>query len=149
MSKNTLIIAAIILLAASGLGWFLASQPPTPATEIVARRGLHWHYELAIFINGQKQRIPAGVGLNPLEQPVHTHETDGVIHLEFPGLVTKKDVRLGKFFAVWGKKFSQDCIFEYCTDSGKKVKLLVNGQENPAFENYEVKDGDQVEIRYE
>lgn len=145
-------IWVLIIIGAAGLIWFALKNSGGEKTineDIITRQGLHWHYDLAIFIKGEKQEIPADIGIGFVHQPTHTHDTTGQIHLEFSGLVKKDDIKLGKFFEVWGKQFNPDCIFDKCGGSDGKVKLLVNDEENNKFENYTVKDGDDIEIRFE
>ncbi len=114
----------------------------------VPRGPIHWHPELTIKINGQIQTIPADIGLSPsFHQPVHTHEVDGVIHLENNN-PTESNMKLGFFFQIWAKKFNKDCIFSYCNDDKNSVKMFVNGQPNTDFENYFMKDKDKIEIEY-
>jgi hypothetical protein len=121
-------------------------------SEIVSKTGLHWHPKLSIYINGQKQELTEAIGLGAVHQPLHTHEEDykdGVIHMEMQGVVTKDDTKLGNFFRIWGKEFSSTQIFEHTNGDGKTVKMTVNGQENTDYENYKMRDGDIIEIRYE
>lgn len=125
------------------------SAPSVQGEQTVATSGLHWHAKLSIYIKGEKQEIPEGIGLKPIEQPVHTHDNTGTIHLEFPGLVKKDDLKLGQFFKIWGKEFNSNCIFDKCNGPEGKVKFFINGQENQEFENYSMRDADQIEIRYE
>lgn len=121
------------------LGGIVWVAKPSRADQIVSRGGLHWHAQLAIYIKGEKQEIPAGIGIGAVEQPIHTHDTSGVIHMEFGGLVYKDDLKLGQFFKIWGKQFN----------SMGKVEMFINGEPNQEFENYQMKDGDKIEIRYE
>lgn len=107
---------------------------------------IHWHPRLTIKIDGETYSIPANIGISGAHMPIHTHETDGTLHME-NNRPTKKTVTLGYFFQVWGNKFSKDCIFDYCTDKGE-LKMLVNGRENSEFENYFMQDGDQIRIEY-
>lgn len=145
------VVGIFVVAALGGLIWKTSnsSSPSLTENEVISRRGIHWHSELKIFINGQDQEIPAGVGLGVTHQPIHTHETDRIIHMEFDGLVLKKDTRVGQFFDIWEKKFSKDCIFEFCNGDNGNVKMTVNGQSNNDFENYLMKDGDKIEIRFE
>ncbi|MDP3998652.1 MAG: hypothetical protein Q8P89_03485 [bacterium] len=143
------IILATTLILVGAVFLFSGPQESIPEEQIVTRSGLHWHPKLEIFIKGQKQDIPGSIGLTPVERPIHTHEADGVIHLEFPGLVKKDDLKLGQFFKIWGKEFNSNCIFDKCNGEEGKVKMTVNGQENQEFENYSMRDADQIEIRYE
>lgn len=82
------------------LTWLVATRPAPPASEIISRRGLHWHAKLLIDINGQKQVIPANIGIGVSHNPIHTHSADGVIHMEMPRLVRQDDLRLSQFFNV-------------------------------------------------
>ena len=108
---------------------------------------IHWHPHLTIKIDGVTIPIPKDVGItSSAHYPMHTHETDGTIHME-NNRPTKKTVVLGYFFEVWEKKFSKDCLFQYCTDKGE-LKMYVNGKENLEFGNYFMKDGDNILIEY-
>ena len=79
----------------------------------------HIHAHLAVFKNGQAYTLPAGVGIpgshavNTNQGPIasggsciywlHTHTTDGVIHIESP---SKKIYTLGNFFDEWHQPLS-------------------------------------------
>jgi hypothetical protein len=81
----------------------------------------HIHAHLTIFVGGKAFQVPYGIGIGPplggVETPVgafvetgscfmwlHTHVSDGVIHIEAPKPQT---FTLGQFFAVWGQKLSR------------------------------------------
>ena len=150
MSTETKVFGAIILVGAV----FLLSREETsvPEGEIVSRRAVHWHPRLTIYIKGEKQEIPADLGLGPVHAEIHTHKednSDGVVHLEMKGVVTKNETRLARFFQLWGKELSPNCIFDKCNGAEGTVKMIVSGQENKEFENYLMKDGDIIEIHYE
>jgi len=124
-----------------GLAWIVASAPKTPEGDIVSRRGLHWHPEISIYVKGVKQEMPASLGIiGSSMEPVHTHEPDGVIHLEFQGLVKKRDITLDQFFKSWGKDINS---------FGANLKMTVNGRENTELGNYLMQDKDKIELRYE
>ena len=138
-------IAAIIAAAGGAIGilvWFIVSRPQIPASEIIARGGMHWHSQLTIYVKGVKQEIPADIGIGAIPQPIHTHEDSdqGVIHMEFQGFVQKKDIALGQFFKNWGKDIRS---------FGTNMKMVVNGAENAEYENYAMRDNDKIELRYE
>ena len=121
-------------------------------SEIVARNGMHWHPRLSIYIKGEKQPFTNGIGLNgAVHNPIHTHEdaNKDIIHMEFGGIVTKEDTKLGNFFKIWGKEFNSTQIFDRRNGEEGTVKMTVNGKENTEFENYKMRDGDQIEIKYE
>lgn len=156
---------AVGILVVGGLGtliWYSSSRATVPEGEIVSRKGAHWHPELKILIKGEEVKIPANIGIGmqyagyPRFDPMmgmtdmHTHDDSGTLHWEvMKGPVTKEDVRLGTFFAVWGKKFDSSCIFDKCNGPEGAVKMFVNGKPNTEFQNYLVKDKDKIEIRYE
>lgn len=145
-------IAVIVLLVGGSVGWlawYIANQPKTPEGEIISQSGIHWHPQLTISAKGKTQEIPANLGLGAIHQPIHTHDSSGVLHLEIQGLVRKDDTKLGRFFKIWGKQFTSNCILDFCNNESGTVKMFVNNEENTEFENYPMKDGDKIEIRYE
>jgi hypothetical protein len=61
----------------------------------------HIHAHLSVYVNGAPRVIPAGIGIEPgAIYPLHTHFTDGVIHIESP---VPRVYTLGEFFDVWGQ----------------------------------------------
>lgn len=128
---KTVLIFGIIILAIGV--WFFLSKSSLPESDIISRNGIHWHAHLTIKISGQDQKIPSDIGLGITHQPLHTHEEDGVIHMEFAGLVKKDDIKIGRFFQIWGKDFPRG-------------KMLVNGKESGELENYIMRDKDEIEI---
>ena len=150
--KNFLLIAVTVLIVVGGVfgvGLFLATRPSPSEAEIIPGQGIHWHTELSITILGQKQVIPDNVGSGIIHQPIHTHEEDNIIHLEFDGSVRKDDIRLGRFFEIWNRQFNQDCIFTSCNGAEGTVKMFVNGEPNFEFENYAMRDEDKIAIIFE
>jgi hypothetical protein len=97
----------------------------------------HIHAHLAVFKNGQPYTLPAGVGIpgsqaEPTNQgPIasggsciywlHTHTTDGVIHIESP---SKAIYTLGNFFDEWHQPLTGSTVASL---SGK-VTAFVNGK---------------------
>ena len=142
---KTILIFIVIVIGIAV--WFFISQFSNSEAGIIARNGLHWHADLSISILGEPQEIPAGIGLEKLpHKPIHTHDRDGVIHMEYSGLVKKSDLRLGNFFEIWGKTFNQDCIFDKCSGPENQLTMLVNGKKNYEFESYNMRDGDKIEV---
>lgn len=119
--------------------------------EVLSRTGLHTHPKLEIIVDGEAVSVPGdiGVGAEYLGTPtydkgmrmtaMHTHDQDGTIHLEFPKLVKKEDLKLSNFFAIWGKEFMS---------FGTSVTMTVNGVENNEFGDYEMKDEDLIVLNY-
>lgn len=106
---------------------------------------LHNHAILNIIIDGEKQIIPGNIGILPgIMRPVHTHGLDNELHLEGP---CQRDFTLHDFFAIWGRQFNSQCIFDKCTGEGT-LSMKVNGEDNKEFENYIIKDDDDIVIEY-
>ena len=109
---------------------------------------IHWHPFLTVNINGQQVPIPVGLGANT-HLPIHTHgDVDqGKLHMENENPTTETTT-LGYFFhTTWGQTFNAECIFEYCTYEGT-LRMYVNGEENFEFDNYSMRDKDQIVIEY-
>lgn len=139
--KTSYIIIGLVVLIVGlfGLSKFLQSSDPN----IVSQGGVHWHPELAIYVRDEKQEIPANIGIGAVHQTMHTHSEDaskGVIHIESQSSVRNEDVRLGRFFEIWGKDMQS---------FGTNMKMTVNGKENTEFGDYILKANDKVELRYE
>lgn len=132
-------IAILVLIVWSvRLKSSISKNPDTLATN-----GLHWHSNLEIYVKGEKVNIPANIGLVRVHNPMHTHDEDapqGIIHMEFGGVVRRNDTKLDQFFKIWNKDIGS---------FGQNMKMTVNGIDNLEFGNYEMKDGDKIELRYE
>ena len=121
---------------ASGTGAF-----PYPCNNETNGLALHIHPWLRIVIEGQNVTIPADIGLvNGCEEPTHTHDTSGIIHVESPDATGQ--YTLGGFFQVWSATyasitingtnhpivFNSTDILGFRADSTHKIVLLVDGK---------------------
>lgn len=153
MSKNNSVFMwIVVILAVVASITYLSSREDTSptttaddsyASEMISRNGLHWHPELAIYVQGEKIEIPANIGLIGTHNPIHTHDEDseqGIIHMEFPALVRGSNTALDNFFKAWKKDINS---------FGSNMSMTVNGVENTEFGDYYMKDGDTIELRYE
>ena len=145
--KRVLVVVAIAGVV-GWLGWKIASRPEVAEADILSRNGLHWHADFNIFIKGEQREIPGNIGLVGGHQSMHTHEPN-VIHIEAEGVVTKEMTTLGRFFSIWGKQFTDQCLFEFCTGADGTLRMTVNGEPNQEFGRYHIQDGDKFELRYE
>jgi hypothetical protein len=104
---------------------------------------VHIHVHLAIFVNGEQQQIPFGVGIaqpwqvsDSAEGPfvtdgacfywLHTHTADGIVHIESP---VRRRFTLGDFFAVWQMALNDSQV----GPAQGKVISYVNGQISTAL----------------
>jgi hypothetical protein len=69
--------------------------------------GYHIHSHLAIYVNGELQRIPANLGIGGPQAArpgcmyaIHTHLAAGTLHVEWP---EPRRFTLGEFFTLWGQ----------------------------------------------
>lgn len=107
----------------------------------------HIHPHLEITILGQKQVIPANIGItNGCMKSIHTHDDSGKIHVESP---EKRDFTLDDFFWVWQKTFSKEQILDSKADATHVIKETINGQEVQDYQNTILRDQDQIVISYE
>src|SRR6267378_2408477 len=93
----------------------------------------HAHAHLAISINGAPQAIPGDVGRSGgCLRPLHTHATDGVIHIE-PD--SDRTFKLGDFFLVWNQPFNATQFMSQKYSAGQ-LTMTVNGVSEPSLQNY-------------
>ncbi|MBI2141294.1 hypothetical protein HYU16_02615 [Candidatus Woesearchaeota archaeon] len=113
----------------------------------IPKGAIHWHPHVTILIKGKAVTIPTNLGLEgSVHKPVHTHATDNILHWEVQA-PTVKNMQLGYFFSdVWKKKFSSECILDYCNGPDGTVKMFVNDVENTEFNHYMPRDGDEINI---
>ena len=146
--KNIFIVGVILIVFLLGASWWSKSQQ-SKDPDILTTNGLHWHPTLEIIVKGEKQVIPANIGMGPKYSslpmgmsPIHTHDdiSQDIIHMEFPGVVRREDTRLGKLFENWGKDIKS---------FGENYMMTVNGEPNTDIENYEMKDRDKIIINYQ
>ena len=97
----------------------------------------HIHTHLAIFVDGQPQTVPYGIGIpspqvdNSGSEPfvvggscfywLHSHTEDGVIHVESP---VQRTFTLGDYFDIWSQPLSPSRVG---SDTGPVIAYL-NGQ---------------------
>jgi hypothetical protein len=120
----------------------------------------HVHTHLTIFVNGKARVIPYGIGIpgaEPVATPkgafvetgscfywLHTHQEDGIIHIESPS--TSETFTLGQFFAEWGQPLSKTQIGPakgkltvFFTAPGKKVGIYKgNPADLPLGSHYQI-----------
>jgi hypothetical protein len=92
---------------------------------------VHYHAHLSIIVNGNETTLPAGVGIDTTTQCLywmHTHATDGVIHIEAPKASATRKFTLGDIFDIWGKPLSSNQIGATVLTKGQKLVMYVDGK---------------------
>lgn len=142
------IAAGILIIGGLGFGIFkffttapeggnASADPLKTCVNHGGGAGMHIHLRLSIKVNGVEQDISKDIGISTFcMKPIHTHDSSGTIHIEFP---RQHDFKLADFFAVWDRPFPRSDSF----------LMTVNGATNTEFANHILKDGEQIEISYE
>jgi hypothetical protein len=117
----------------------LLTQPQQTAEYVVAA-GLpcseemlqvHYHAHLDINVDGHAVVVPQYLGyVAEGDQiaglaPLHTHDNEGIIHVENSVPAT---FYLGQLFIEWGVKFTPKCLGPFCSGKGKELAVFVNGK---------------------
>ncbi len=146
--KNALWWAIPLILFIVIVGWVL-TLPKKSNVDIISNNGIHWHANVSIKIKGENIEIPDRIGIGAVHNPMHTHDSDGEIHMEYNRAVRESDTTLSRFFDVWGKDFSSSGIMGRQSGVDGTLKMFVNGKENIEFDKYKMKDGDKIDIIFE
>ena len=145
MKKKHMIKGLIWALGISAVvfGLFMwSARLQQVGSKVVATRGIHWHPQIHIFVDGQEHALPQGIGLVGVESPIHTHEdaNKGIIHMEFRGRVTNNMVVLNAFFRTWNKDIH--------TAFGNLYKMTVNGKDSTEYGNHSMRDKEVINLYY-
>ena len=160
MKIKPIYIVIFLVILVFGSFFLLFRNSSSQNVNGIPQQPIHWHPKLKIIINGEKQLIPVGIGINIGKSmdyeisgmrmsPTHTHESDGTIHLENNRPWQKPEtLTLGYFFKVWDKNFNSSCIFEYCNNENGTLTMTINGKPNYEFDKYVMHDKDKIVIEY-
>jgi len=90
----------------------------------------HIHQHIDTYVNGRHVALPAGIGIygNSFITEIHTHQPDGVIHVES---AQNRPYTLGQLFGEWSVRLNAGCLGRYCG----RLHWWVNGKPqtgNPA-----------------
>jgi hypothetical protein len=126
--------AAVLIIAAA-----LASRGGTSADATIdgipcqsnEQLAVHYHAHLSILVGGNQALLPAGIGIDNTTQCLywlHTHQSDGVVHIEAPRSSASRKFTLGDFFDVWKKRLDSTHIGDTTLGSGQKLLMFVDGK---------------------
>jgi hypothetical protein len=152
--KYIMIIVPIVLaVAAAGAAGAVLYKPQQAAaiSGVECNRGefdnYHVHSHIDVFIDSQKQQVPASIGI--LSSPscfywLHTHDSDGVIHVEAP---QTKTFTLGQFLDIWKQTKDTNGMFD--SVSSKSVIAYVNGtQFQGNYRDIQLESRKQIVLAY-
>ena len=160
----SILLLVVWIAAISGGVYFLTRSRNSgflfPCLNPEPLRVFHIHPWLRIWINNVNVTIPAAVGIrnpvftngiagggpNSCFEPLHTHDSSGVIHLASPDNTTQ--YTLGNFFAIWSETYGtasingskQPIVFDrteilgYRIGGGHTLSLLID-EGLPTYQN--------------
>lgn len=88
----------------------------------------HVHIDLQLYDRGRAVTVPANIGIPQGAEClywVHTHATDGIIHIESP---VKRPFDLGEFFDIWGPDLSWSKAGSLSAPHGGQLSIWVDGK---------------------
>lgn len=140
-------IGAGVLIA---IIYFAVTAPRVAGGDLISATGIHYHPKLSITISGTPIQIENGIGLGAVHKPIHTHdEADGTLHLEFEGAVKKVDTRLGIFFDIWGKEWTEANFMGNPIGGTNTLTMKVDGKISTEYRDLLMKDGQKIELIYQ
>lgn len=141
---------SVVVVAAVTLAYFAVTAPRVGGTELVSDKGIHYHPDLTIIVDGVPVTIESGVGLGSVHKPIHTHdEGDGTLHLEFEGIVKKSDTRLGIFFDTWNKEWTAASFLGNPIDATHTLTMKVDGEVSTEYRELLMQDKQKIELIYQ
>jgi cyclophilin family peptidyl-prolyl cis-trans isomerase len=128
----------------------------------------HIHADLSIYVNGLKEEIPSGVGVDTggIISFSHTHSDDEQLHMHPVDIAGDSALEnppdfltVGDFFETWrtnagtpGNRadalFDETRIFNNVVDDTHALRMYVNGFQVSSYEDYTIHDQDQIVIAY-
>ena len=106
----------------------------------------HIHAHLDMIVDNKFVTIPAGIGIKPNEclYWLHTHTSDGIIHIESP---QQQTFTLEQFIKVWDNTPGISPSFIALTHDDKNLKIFVNGKQvNDTFDKIKLSAHDEIVI---
>lgn len=105
--------------------------------ECLTSEEFHLHPHLTIKINGEEEPLPANIGIyEGCTQELHTHEPDGVIHVESD---IDKGYTFQNFLNVWGLSLEQE---------GYITRLTVDGVYNNNDTNFKLAEPQEILLEF-
>jgi hypothetical protein len=130
-----LLVGAVVLIVVASLNGSKNSPSGQPVDSIQCQSNeqlaVHYHAHLSILIDGNETTLPAGVGIDQTDQCLywmHTHQADGVIHIEAPKSAATRKFTLGNIFDIWHKPLDSTHVGDTTLTSSQKLVIYVDGK---------------------
>jgi hypothetical protein len=111
----------------------------------------HAHAALQVYVDGQQVPVPASIGAEVGPSggsrfpSLHTHEANGVIHIESS---ERYPFTLGQLFTIWGLKFTDTQLGGYVAGNGNMLSVYANGKPVPNPVAYMMNRHDDIVVGY-
>jgi hypothetical protein len=135
-----IVVGALLLVGMVVVIYFYAKTPASSTTDPTIngipcqtneQLAVHYHAHLSIIVGGNETTLPAGVGIDQTTQCLywlHTHATDGVIHIEAPKTSAARKFTLGDVFDIWGKPLNSTQVGAAKLTKDQKLVMYVDGK---------------------
>lgn len=147
--RTIISIVIAVALIAIVVGAVIALRPPpnvVPLPDylghcVVGNLVYHSHPNVTITINGANVPLANNTYDQSCQQPLHTHDATGVIHVETDD---NRNYTLNDWFLLWGHSannlyytyFNSSQIFSYKVTSGHHLTMTVDGLNDTSFQNH-------------
>jgi hypothetical protein len=143
----TSISIAVILIAIVVAAVIFLRPAPNPVqlpeylSHCVIGGVYHSHPNLTLTINGANVPVPLNTYNSSCQQPIHTHNEPGVLHIETD---QDRNYTLHDWFMLWGYSasnpdntiFNSNQIFTNKVDATHHLTMTVNGLNDPSYQNH-------------
>jgi len=143
----TSISIAVILIAIITAAVIFLRPPPSAVplpdylSHCVLGQLYHSHPNLTITINGANVPFPFNTFDASCQQPIHTHNEPGILHIETD---QNRDYTLSDWFLLWGHYlnnanyaiFNSNQIFTNKVDATHHITMTINGVNDASFQNH-------------
>jgi hypothetical protein len=105
----------------------------------------HIHAYMGVFVDGEPEVVPAGIGIDNGEHRIaglHTHDCTGTVHIEAEQEV---DLTLGQFADTWGVRLDEECFDDLCGPESP-VEVRHNGEPVADHRDVVISDCDEIII---
>lgn len=128
-----IIIPIIVAVAAAGAAGAVLYQPPQAAAisgvecNRMEQLNYHVHSHLDVFVDGQERQVSGDIGR--VSSPsclylLHTHGSDGLIHIEAP---QTREFTLGQLLDVWEQTRDSAGLFD--SVAGMNATAYIDGEQ--------------------
>lgn len=125
------VVVALIAYVAVNASPSSGSSSPNFGCGSSEQLAVHYHAHVEVIYNGTPYStfIPALVGSSPSGGFcwMHTHSSDGVIHVEAPKEQAGHAFTLGEFFKIWDQPLSRSQVATLTVGPGQQMYVAVNG----------------------